>query len=117
MNGLPEVLAVSGDNTNQAALLLKVAANSSAFTGHFPAVPLLPGVTQVDWALKLARLHLSSIAMHRGEFHRLAGLKFRRVITPGTILSLELSWSSPQLTFRYISDKDGEVYSQGRIVL
>ncbi len=110
---LPEVVKATPDE-DRCALLLKIAADSPAFLGHFPGVPILPGITQVDWALKLARLHMPQI---EGDFHSLTDLKFRRVIEPNTTLRLELSWSPPQLDFRYVSDTGSEVFSQGRIRL
>ncbi len=117
MSGLPEVLAVSGSALAQRSLLLRIAEACPAFSGHFPGVPLLPGVAQVDWALKLARLHLPAVAAQGGGFQSLAGLKFRRVIVPGTTLMLELSWSAPALSFHYRSEAGDQVFSQGRITL
>jgi 3-hydroxymyristoyl/3-hydroxydecanoyl-(acyl carrier protein) dehydratase len=74
------------------------------FDGHFPAVPMLPGVVQIGWALELARLHFAS--SREGGLERFGGLssvKFTRVIQPGDSVSLTLAVirESGELAFEY----------------
>jgi 3-hydroxymyristoyl/3-hydroxydecanoyl-(acyl carrier protein) dehydratase len=86
------------------------------FDGHFPEVPLLPGVVQIGWAVELARVHLgqsSGGSMER--FRELAAVKFMRVMQPGASvwLTLGLDRASREIAFEY---RAGEhACSSGRI--
>ena len=82
------------------------------FDGHFPTIPILPGVVQVDWAVDLARAHLR-IA---GPFKGIAATKFRRLVRPGMTLDLTLEYrpESGELRFEY---RRGEaLVSTGRVL-
>ena len=74
------------------------------FDGHFPEVPLLPGVVQVGWAIELARLHLaSSMEGALERFGLLSSVKFMRVMQPGASISLRLTvdLERRELAFEY----------------
>lgn len=60
-----------------------------AFQGHFPNQPILPGVVQVDWAIRLGEATFG----HLGPFKSLEHLKFQATIQPLEPLELRLSWS------------------------
>lgn len=84
------------------------------FHGHFPKVPLLPGVVQIGWAVELARLHLDE-GEALGRFRSLAAVKFMRVLQPGAVVRLRLSADrgTRALDFEY---RDGaETCSTGRV--
>ena len=82
------------------------------FDGHFPGLPLLPGVVQIGWAVELARLHLS----FTGTLSSLAGVKFTRVIQPpaAVTLLLELRAEGRELAFEYLSA--AQTCSSGRVI-
>lgn len=82
------------------------------FEGHFPAVPLLPGVVQIGWAVEIARVELPIAT----RFRALAGVKFMRVIQPGATVSLQLSCTPDrrELAFEYHSA--GQACSSGRVL-
>ncbi len=73
----------------------------AVFEGHFPQAAILPGVAQVDWAIRLGR---EAFALPP-EFLRLDALKFQRVARPGDRIHLRLDWdaSRASLAFRYTS--------------
>ncbi|HTL99282.1 MAG TPA: hypothetical protein VL181_10810 [Holophagaceae bacterium] len=81
------------------AFLLEVAPEHPAFEGHFPDLPILPGVVQVDWALRLG----GEVFGPLGDFESLEHLKFQAVIRPGEPLRLSLAWDAEQreLAFAY----------------
>lgn len=83
------------------------------FHGHFPGAPLLPGVTQVHWAMHYGRL-LPGVD---GAFGGMSQLKFQRPLRPGQECELHLSWLADkgQLLFGY--KVAGEHVSSGRVAL
>lgn len=56
------------------------------FEGHFPGRPLLPGVVQVDWAVRYAALQ----GFPPADFTGLSGVKFPASVTPGSVVALTL---------------------------
>jgi 3-hydroxymyristoyl/3-hydroxydecanoyl-(acyl carrier protein) dehydratase len=70
------------------------------FDGHFPTIPILPGVVQVGWAVDLARAHLQAV----GRFMGVTATKFRRLAQPGMVLALTLEYrpESAELRFEYL---------------
>lgn len=69
------------------------------FEGHFPGLPVLPGVIQVDWAIRLARTRLGC----SGRFRGIDNLRFQSVVVPERSLNLvlEASADATRLSFRY----------------
>lgn len=92
---------------------LSVTADLVFFNGHFPQQPVLPGVTQLDWAIKFG-------CQHFGYPHHVATLevlKFQQLILPNTEVDLTISHQAAKakLTFAYT---DGEKrFASGRIAL
>jgi hypothetical protein len=70
------------------------------FDGHFPTIPILPGVMQVGWAVDLARTHLQADGCIVG----VTATKFRRLVQPGMDLGLTLEHrqESAELRFEYL---------------
>jgi 3-hydroxymyristoyl/3-hydroxydecanoyl-(acyl carrier protein) dehydratase len=88
-------------------------ADHPCFRGHFPAVPILAGAVQIDWAVQLADAYLKTGIGAACRFQ----VKFRRPIRPvrTVTLALRLHPEKQALTFDYRDD--GEIYSTGRIAL
>jgi acyl-coenzyme A synthetase/AMP-(fatty) acid ligase len=87
-------------------------ANLLYFDGHFPQAPILPGVTQLEWALMLARDCFSLPPLFRG----IHALKFQRVIRPDAPFSLELRHDASKdcVTFNYFSTTGA--HASGRLM-
>ncbi len=107
---LPAVRVLQA-SMHDALLDLFVSPHIAAFDGHFPKLPVLAGVVQVDWAMLIAR-KLFGIQLH---FARLEAIKFLRVYQPGPMLRLTMQWNAERLllTFRY--ESDSSTHSSGRI--
>jgi 3-hydroxymyristoyl/3-hydroxydecanoyl-(acyl carrier protein) dehydratase len=96
-----------------AELVLTVPPDLRYFRGHFPGAPVLPGVVQLSWALKLANRFLGVAVDVRG----IEALKFRQVIRPEARVTLTLTYAEKtgKLHFSYESDRGP--HSSGRIAL
>ncbi|MDN7179841.1 AMP-binding protein [Caballeronia sp. SEWSISQ10-4 2] len=57
------------------------------FAGHFPGLPILPGVVQVDWAMRLAVDHVPGVR----ALASIDQLKFKAPVPPGALLDLTLT--------------------------
>jgi len=97
----------------QAALSLDLVPQLRVFDGHFPGVPVLPGVVQLDWAIRFARQAFADLPP---RFLRAEQLKFQLPVLPPLQLDITLDWNAQakQLTFRYSSQKG--LHASGRIV-
>jgi acyl-coenzyme A synthetase/AMP-(fatty) acid ligase/3-hydroxymyristoyl/3-hydroxydecanoyl-(acyl carrier protein) dehydratase len=107
----PQVLAVrpAGDHV---VLDLHVPATLAHFPGHFPGMPILPGVVQIDWAVRYAREHLALV----GEFSSLENIKFLALVLPDAQLELTLKWDVANTRLEFLFATSQRKYSSGRIV-
>ena len=92
---------------------LNLPADHPAFAGHFPSRPVLPGVVQIDWAIRLAETHLGSGLSAACDYQ----VKFRRVIGPGPGATLELRIERARSALHFTYRDGGEIASTGRIRL
>lgn len=102
----------------QRILCLKnVTANEPQFTGHFPSYPLMPGVLIVEAIAQAGGALLLQEYPDRDNmlmvFTGIDGAKFRRPVTPGDQLKIEVTvvnWRSRAVKMR------GEVKVDGKLV-
>ncbi len=108
---LPQIVAVQHAGAH-CELQLKINADIAYFAGHFPGTPILPGVTQIQWAAHLAREYCAL----SGAFNRMEVIKFQQMIQPGAELTLQLDWDEARqrLTFSFTSAQGA--HSSGRLV-
>ena len=81
------------------------------FDGHFPGMPMLPAVAQIDWAITLARDGFSLPARVRA----LRSLKFLRIVQPPVQLTLELSLRRDGCSVDFVYAHGGSPCATGRI--
>ncbi|PSU36464.1 3-hydroxyacyl-ACP dehydratase [Photobacterium lutimaris] len=98
-------------------LVLRLNPQLSDFKGHFPSYPILPGVTQIDWAVYFSQRILGTPTVFAG----MDVIKFQEPIQPNQDVQLSLSWNGEKakLHFCYTSEDEGNVvtHSSGRISL
>ncbi|MDR2787011.1 MAG: AMP-binding protein [Candidatus Accumulibacter sp.] len=105
----PRAEEIPGAVEDGVALLLRMPADLVWFEGHFPDLPVLPGVVQIDWAAHYGRVYFGFDA----TASNVSRLKFQNLIRPGDSPRLELSRrrGGSELEFRYILD--GKPCSRG----
>lgn len=102
-------------------LELRVDEDILDFKGHFKDFPILPGVTQIDWAIHYANEFLQVPTSFKG----MEVIKFQEPILPNAIVALRLTWdaSKQKLAFQYASKpkaEDGQaetIHSSGKMKL
>lgn len=84
---------------SHAELMLRADETLFWFRGHFPKQPLLPGIAQLDWALRYGM----EILAPQWRFSAVENIKFQRPVLPGNTLRLTLSWREEKrhLAFSY----------------
>jgi 3-hydroxymyristoyl/3-hydroxydecanoyl-(acyl carrier protein) dehydratase len=110
---LPPILATRQPSADEVVLELALPADHPAFAGHFPGQPVLPGVVQTDWAIRLGALHLGTLCLAATDFQ----VKFRRLIEPGPGLELCLRHDRARRSLSFEYRSLGEIASTGRIKL
>ncbi len=110
---LPEIVAVERPATGRVVLTLSLPAGSAAFDGHFPGHPILPGVVQLDWAIRLADRYLGLGQRAACDFQ----VKFRRIIPPESLVTLSLNFEAARRRLGLEYRIGDQVASSGRIVL
>lgn len=109
MTALPRILA-RRESAGTLSLDLDVPPGHAAFDGHFDEVAILPGVMQIDWAIRLACEHWSQPA----SIQQLSQLKFMQVIRPGEPVTLELRWTGERRELSFLYRGADHAYSSGK---
>jgi acyl-coenzyme A synthetase/AMP-(fatty) acid ligase len=96
----------------QALAVLSITPDLRVFDGHFPGMPVLPGVAQMDWVVQCGR---EAFALPP-RLLRAEQLKFQAPVLPPVELQLQLEWNAAagQLAFRYVSASGP--HASGRLV-
>lgn len=76
--------------------------------GHFPGMPIVPGVCQLHWVMQLIQKHWPESS------YRIKGkVKYSAILIPEKQVQLEIQRSGP--TLRFTISHDGKKYSSGRL--
>ena len=74
--------------------LKNVTINEPFFQGHFPEMPVMPGVLQVEALAQTLGIYVGRLPQFEGQIGLFAGIdgcRFRRVVQPGDTLTLEIT--------------------------
>jgi acyl-coenzyme A synthetase/AMP-(fatty) acid ligase/3-hydroxymyristoyl/3-hydroxydecanoyl-(acyl carrier protein) dehydratase len=91
---------------------LRVPRTLAHFAGHFPGLPILPGVVQLDWAIRLAADHLPAVR----AVASIDRLKFMAPVLPGAVLKLTLAHDAARRRVQFAYRMDGRECAAGVIV-
>ena len=82
------------------------------FDGHFPGVPILAGVVQIDWVIACGRQYFELPRVFRG----IHALKFQRIIAPEKPFTLELVHEPAKASLSFkITSREG-THTSGRVM-
>ena len=99
---LPSEVKVIHQSATNAELEFTVDLDLAFFQGHFDSSPILPGVVQTLWALKLAERYTA----FEGPVVKMRKLKFKNLIRPTDRVTLlvDCASKSSELNYRFISN-------------
>jgi 3-hydroxymyristoyl/3-hydroxydecanoyl-(acyl carrier protein) dehydratase len=106
---MPQIESSSASGSS-ATYRLRVPPALEHFRGHFPGFPILPGVVQLDWAVRLGRRHFQGLEESTG----VDNFKCQALVFPDAELTLELRRDETGLHFRYYDAQ--RTYSSGKIL-
>jgi beta-hydroxyacyl-ACP dehydratase FabZ len=100
-----------------------VTANEPHFTGHFPGMPIMPGVLIIEAMAQVAGILVGSVAPHtRGKVMFLASVeeaKFRKPVVPGDQLRIEMKMLRLKYTvakMQGVATVDGQVVAEATLM-
>jgi 3-hydroxyacyl-[acyl-carrier-protein] dehydratase len=96
-----------------------VTASEWFFQGHFPGLPVMPGVLQVEALAQTMAVYVAKqpgFGDRIGLFAGIDGVRFKRIVAPGDLLRLEVTMEKLGSRFgraRGVATVDGEVACEG----
>ena len=96
-----------------------VTAGEWFFRGHFPGLPVMPGVLQVEALAQTMAVYVArqpGFGDRIGLFAGIDKVRFKRVVAPGDLLRLEVTMEKLGSRFgraRGVASVDGQVACQG----
>ncbi|MBN3818431.1 FAD-binding protein [Paraburkholderia sp. Se-20369] len=91
---------------------LRVPPDLAHFDGHFPGLPILPGVVQIDWAVRLAMRNIPALRAVRS----IDQLKFKAPVPPGAVLMLRLAHDAERRRVRFAFRRGERECTSGTVV-
>lgn len=107
---LPEILKTT---STERSVTLALAVPPEVCIGHFPGHPVVAGVIQLDWALRLAGRYFGEVPPTAQDFQ----IKFRRIIQPQDLLALQLDWDPEKRALSFSYRVGDAIASSGRVKL
>jgi 3-hydroxymyristoyl/3-hydroxydecanoyl-(acyl carrier protein) dehydratase len=90
---------------------LVIPENLAYLEGHFPGLPIVPGVVLLDWVTKFAVRHLALPVDATQTF----AVKFRQVMRPGELVTLSLRYEPARRKLGFVYRNDSRPLATGTI--
>ncbi|MDO6685294.1 MULTISPECIES: ApeI family dehydratase [unclassified Agarivorans] len=110
--GVPTVESVE-DVNGSVNISLFIAADLPCLQGHFPNLPVVPGVAQLHWAIEFATEYLNVPS----KVVALEALKYQHVMQPNCRLQLSLRFDKEKSKLYFSYFNENNKYSSGRVQL
>ncbi|WP_454673607.1 AMP-binding protein [Achromobacter pestifer] len=108
----PVAVELPGQPAHERRYTLDIPYDLAHFSGHFPSVPVVPGVAQISWALSLAQRDLCPAF----RFGGMEALKFQKLLRPGDLAVLALRWDEARQKLYFTCTLDDAPCSSGRFL-
>jgi 3-hydroxymyristoyl/3-hydroxydecanoyl-(acyl carrier protein) dehydratase len=106
------VIKTSHVSEHTAMFTLDVPANLAYCEGHFPEVPIVPGVVQLKWVVELGSQYLDTSVAFTG----IEALKFHALLMPHDRVDLRITWHETTRKLEFCYERDGKVLASGRML-
>lgn len=99
-----------------------VSVNEPFFQGHFPGMPVFPGVLQLEAMAQTAGLLLNQMGANKGKISYYMGVdnaRFRKVVVPGDQLRMEIKLLKYRMGVARVSGRalvDGKVTCEAEMM-
>jgi len=111
---------VSFEPGKRAVGVKNVTANEPQFTGHFPDLPIMPGVLMVEAMAQLGGIVCLQAPISDGKgqffFAGIDGVKFRRPVVPGDTLVMEMELDKWKPKYG-VAKMKGKAYVNGQLAV
>ncbi len=113
---------VECNDTDWIVGIKNVAANEPCFQGHFPGMPIFPGVLQLEAMAQTAGILLNKVMKSEGKVSYYLGVdnaKFRRMVVPGDQVRMEIKLLRLRLGMAKVAGRalvDGELACEAEMM-
>ncbi len=113
---------VECNDTDWIVGIKNVAANEPCFQGHFPGMPIFPGVLQLEAMAQTAGILLNKVMKSEGKVSYYLGVdnaKFRRMVMPGDQVRMEIKLLRLRLGMAKVAGRalvDGELACEAEMM-
>jgi 3-hydroxymyristoyl/3-hydroxydecanoyl-(acyl carrier protein) dehydratase len=98
------------DTPDELVLRLRIDADLHWLDGHFPGMPILPGIVQLTWAVEAA----GRLRGAEAQPQSIRQLKFKSPVQPGIVVELRVRRRDEMIEFTFQSESG--VHSSGRLL-